>query len=776
MPHLDQHSMNQGARRPDALWIAIFVVTVATLIAIAEHMRLAPRRAIPVYSLALLERNWPYPEMTNRQNAAAFEAIHRLALEGLIADFNRRENRYQLRLLPPDEAMDASKPLDEIAFQEYLTARYERLKGVSNLVAVMDNCWGKDILPRAESFKTFPVPVVFLNADHNQTNFGPGRLFVGSADQVPDEISIVLEKLVEDGRTNVVFVTEARYPLRARYAALLATNNITEVRKAPFRQVATVELPDYLAGDTNEIERARTSISYAVQSVPKPLILLNVHAQWGSALINWLDQNFNDIEVVGYQAILSRSMKVSFGEGENELIVLSSSNQQIPESLDLRMRGLRKSHPQIFEAAAAVFYVRRCVVGLGATVSALQTNVFDAKDDLARRSLLLSNVAGFANGKFRTSLGEHRFSNGELLGQNHFIKYKRHEMAPAAWQVIYRGNAPVSVRSIQAGLRDVHIQSIDIQNQSLHARFQYWFRYEGNMVDGKLTNIPGVLLPIDFKPDTLEDPSIGSQGQRLLATKARNSSGLRAYQVSGTFNIPIDGGRYPFDRHRLKIELQAPVPDNELRMSRQDFGDEKIECEGWTVGDRYLALNNRESNPVPVGDKAFEGDDSQHDILTFTAEVRRELWTPILLIVSPLFLLTLASLAVLYIKFPGDNGLQAEDSGASLETQTGLSADAVLAVIAYLISYASLAPRLQRVVYSDLLIGFTLAVAVANYIFIVAFLNRTSNWLFAWLTLRRYRRIATVIAFGGFVLWFYAGWSDTFLWRDGKMASHMIVP
>jgi hypothetical protein len=103
----------------------------------------------------------------------------------------------------------------------------------------------------------------------------------------------------------------------------------------------------------------------------------------------------------------------------------------------------------------------------------------------------------------------------------------------------------------------------------------------------------------------------------------------------------------------------------------------------------------------------------------------------------------LASLAVLFLK--ATSGTK-NPSATDLEKQSELTLVCMLAVVTYLISYATLAPRLPQPTYADLLVCFTLALSVANFVFCVAIGKRQTPWLLGILTLRRYRIGALLVS------------------------------
>ena len=193
---------------------------------------------------------------------------------------------------------------------------------------------------------------------------------------------------------------------------------------------------------------------------------------------------------------------------------------------------------------------------------------------------------------------------------------------------------------------------------------------------------------------------------------------------------------------------------------------EEPKADGWVVGESYVALNSRDTSPVFVSSELQTGESSQFDAISITVDVRRKLWNAFLLIVFPLGLLMLASVAVLFIKFetPPAPKPTAEDPTPkpptdfeARKTQTELSLGCMLAVITYLISYATLAPRLERLIYSDILVGFTLVIAVFNFIFLVAVSDRDSTEFFRRLRLRDYRLWVLGISIVGVITWATAG-------------------
>jgi hypothetical protein len=645
--------------------------------------------------IAFLERNAEAVDPADAHGTILFETLHRRTLEQLVDDFNKSNPEFRLCLLPPDPLPTR----EETKSKSYLIDRYKRLEKQRDLAVVFDNCWGKDIADLAQQIRTFPAPIVFLNADRNGLDFGDARLFVGSSDQVPAEICVILPKLLcPNGlvaKADFLFVTEDDYALKDTFQKTLE-------QQQNLPPAAIIELPGHDGkGPANRLELARAkSLIVAkylrgdewdgMQKRPKVLIL-NSHSIWGRNLVSWLDATFQNLTVIGYQSLLSRTPGFTFGSNNNELVLLSFSSQTIPEVLFLRFRNLQRNFPEAFARPDAVFFVRRCVVAMELLSAALNGRHWpDVQPGSRFQSQLSFLWKRYRGGTLRTSAGLYRFSaEGDLLGQNYFLSYRNGTLSAYPLQVIYRQEESQKrepMPNVHVGFRDLRIRDISIDSGTFRAEFDYWLRDRESKStadastpsDATLSASPSTsptLQLVDFKPDAGTETTLGALGQRLLATTTVGVLRQRTFHVSGTFSASLNGRTYPFDHHRLRIELQAWNPDNQLHVSTEQL-TKQPEVDGWSVGDDYVALHSRETNPALPLSSFQTSESSQFDTISISIDVRRNLWNAFLLIVFPLGLLVLASVAVLFIKFTEDksgttDGVRTEkkDSEAPLENR-----------------------------------------------------------------------------------------------------------
>ena len=768
------------------------------------------RDSRPELVIAFVERNALQRDDDLTKRYKLFEELHRRTFERLVMEWNKHKHPFRLRLLSVDSRPPVSDPSDAIA------NRYAAFAEIPNLIMVFDNHWGGEINKIRAQLHDFPVPIVFLNADHDQQDFGLARFFVGNSDPVPFEIAALLPTLMEQSNTHekdFVFVSEADYSL---------TKHFQEAwKESAYKPAATILLPRQC--DEKARNEKRKEIADALGSAARggqtgrQLVVLNTHGVWGEALLQWLDEAFENITVVAYQSALAFRAEFTFGRHEpNELILLSTSPQTIPENLFLRFRQLQREFPEPFKRPDAPFFVRRCVLAMDLCVKLLRdvenkTQELPLKGDTLQEQLRLAS-ATYRPGSLQSTFGRHWFTRkGEVLGQNQFLLHKNRIVSAYSYQPNYHFGQDEEpklsiVPNAQVGIQDIRVRDINIQAGTFRAEFYYWVRIpkqasnrdEASESDRK-GHSPFALKLVDYDPDSRSAGNERDGNPRLVAEDDFRYLHQSLFQVSGTFRLPLNDWRYPFDRHRLKIELQSAVSDRELHLSRETRHLDLLgqgnppDVNGWVVSDHYIAVNSRETNPIPVPFESKAGRSAQYDTIVVTFDVSRHWWSTLPLLWLPLLLLAGASLAVLYITFGQSSSIipvsppanveeaPALNAGAkartkpaktklasivnddewqaleTLKTQTELSLGCTLAVITYLISYATLAPHIDTPTYADALVGFTLAFATINFIFVVAISQREHNRFFLALKPVLYRHAATWIACIGLAGWLLAG-------------------
>jgi hypothetical protein len=710
-----------------------------------------------------------------RYDRPSLDDLHARLIGHLIEDYNAAHPT-GLKLRFVSASRKAYATADTAV--EPLIALYDDLAQRPRVLAVIDNCWGIEIEKAKESIRKVQSPVIFLNADRNGNDFGGARfarLFLGDEEAAKDQMSLLLPELERtSARKDVgtiaspvslsyVFAGETEYAFTGRFFQALRDHQLSTQRK--------VELP----GKPGEvpapaaIETVKSSLlSYFPTRAEPKLLVLSCHYQWGDALLPWLDQTFDNLTVVGYQSINSRG-HAPFARPTNQLIILGQSSTSVSDVLMDALEKQQALYPELYGLPDDLLYVRRCVLAVDLVSLALDERKPDVPGGLASHgnerpaaaSTISERLSGYVGEAVRTSLGEVHFDErGAETGNNHILLYRSGTVFSYPKQFNAAGTL---VPNIQFGFKNVRISNIDVAAGQYHADFYFWIRYEpvalrtlcektmrvreGAVADASRGEASVVPVLIDFFEHTAD-------GYQVAAVSSQTFGKIEQtlFHVTGNFVTRIDGSWYPADTGKLSIEMRVAVPDDELRICPDQYetapqDTARLEIDGWTARKMRMTVNSQSSNDalVPLGDLA-DNREKQYSNAGLTVSIRRRLWGPAFLVCSPLALLTLASLAVLYIKLPAGQA-------TALEQQNELTLVCMLSVVTYLVSYATLAPRVAQSTLADWLVGFVLGVSVANFIFCVAVSHRITPGLFAALTLPRFRRFAVCVSVGGFVIW-----------------------
>jgi hypothetical protein len=404
-----------------------------------------------------------------------------------------------------------------------------------------------------------------------------------------------------------------------------------------------------------------------------------------------------------------------------------------------------------------------------------------------RLSKLISLWSRYRKFEFASDLGTHAVNAaGEVLGQSRFLMIhgansRLYDLQPSHVPADSENTEKLTTNA-NVEIQELDISSVSIEDQSIEADLSYSLNWNPDFRKDKST--PRIQLP-GFSP---KNPGSGASGGMIsVASDPDEKDGTGKGQIKraiGEFKQRFNGRMYPFDRHRIHFEMISNLPDDKLRLSCESAGavslDSKrnsistsynkrssplsdIEIDGWNVIDGYVSLATRENNDSSSGGSQGSADlRSQSDSIVISLDVCRKIWSALLLIIMPLFLMACGSIAVLFIHFKPKKG--ADDQGEEFESrkiQTELSLAAILGVITYLISYATLAPKLDRWIYTDILLFFTIFVCVCNFVYVVMTRAQLVNkWRFV-PSLAHYRIGIAAIVVTGFAGWLLVGWITT---------------
>lgn len=660
----------------------------------------------------------------------------------------------------------------------------------NDVLAVVDNCWGSEIKSAQLAIETVHAPILFLNGDRNGIDFGTAigaRLFLGDAEVVKDQIVPLLKRLLNPNPPStaptpyldpnpvgpakakqLVFLGEHDYQLTSSF--------LESLRESGF-QPKVIELSGSSASLAQpEVERVKQELMEAVGNVGpnvSKVIILNCHDAWGTALLDWIDRNLENVTVVGYESVSSHGFSAYFKNPtkHNKAIILGQSPRSVPDLLVALYQKQEQRHPAFYGQHNDLFFVRRCFVAIDlitralieatqrsrlsseGTVEVMATAHNGVRDPIAEQ--VNETLKKYGNGKelrsVKSSLGILKFANGLEQGSNHIVLYENGAVLSYPEQL---NSENVLVPNIQFGFRDMKISDVNISTKTFHADFYFWVRCEEDPVRSLFPSpqpdITGAITKLfEFSDHASEGFQIG-----VVSTQEFGTIKQIIFHISGSFYGHFNGTMYPFDQQKISVETRVSIPDDKVRITPDQYemnpAETEADIDGWRILDNRMTVNSRMADEIliPLEDLA-DRMEQQYSQARLSYTVRRKFWSPALLVFCPLALMTLASLAVLFI----NNEEIPSGKSETTEQQNELTLLCTLAVVTYLIAYATLAPRLAQPTLADGLVGFTLAIGVANFVFCSAINSRKSWRYWKILTLQRYRLCAAALSALVFGAW-----------------------
>ena len=495
----------------------------------------------------------------------------------------------------------------------------------------------------------------------------------------------------------------------------------------------------------------------------KVFIVLNTHRKWGAELVKIIafdgtKKRKQPITVIGHDTTVGSDILDSLVvENEPEspdfyLILLKTPDptyveetfrvsQKIAKHRDDLIKGETKNGNNLngFDKEAASILIRQC---LAATELLKEAFIFRGQgsqklDGNEMPKQLRNHLHSFLKNchKDKESLNPVEV---EHLGLLRFNKDAEEE-GSFSFRVYTKGRPPSAhlsqfdperekrVPALQIGINDFQIQRVDVENGEFDADFvcSTTISEEGKESvlselkkrgrtarkdginrqsdpRGKLVQFP--MLSGLLSIPNMRDGSVAQIGEPVVSRSSNSEH--RVYKVRGTFSASLDTTKYPFDKHRLAVELQASVPEDLLTLT--SFQSNRAlplqKQRGWNITYIQPLVENKVAEGNPMASLTERTNSRQFKEYAIVVGVERELLQPVLVVMLPLILLGVAAIAILFVQ---KETLERSPS----ELAMGL----VLAVVAYSISYAEVVPRSGGWTDSDLLYIATVCVCMANF-------------------------------------------------------------
>ncbi len=474
------------------------------------------------------------------------------------------------------------------------------------------------------------------------------------------------------------------------------------------------------------------------------------------------------IRVIGHDSIFNQAIHDSVREATDgdetmnfEMVLMKAPNPEFSTHTFALYQSVVDAHGGAFDdypKEVASIFVRRCAVSAELLRHSLKD--FDRLDRQAEganwnaksrvekdRALLVDEFSQLvaplpaAPGAPRQRTGAHvelgalglvHFNrDGEEDGSHYFELHKPGNRAIAHLKQLNADNKLIP--ALQIGINEFQIRRVDVERGEFDAEFICSTTINSSLKKSVLLEMKAIRKeeeldePIPEEESATGDPrgrlvqypmlsgllsipnmrADGSVAQIGQTDRSVDQTEYRVYKVRGTFAADLNTVRYPFDSHRIGVELQAAVPDHLLTLTAQRVESTAFEenQRGWILKWIHGLVDNRVANGNPLAMSDHRTETRQFKEFAIMVGVKRNLLQPMLVVMLPLILLGLAAIGILYLG-------EKETMGKS---PSELAMGVVLAVVAYSISYADVVPRSGGGTHSDLLYLITTLMCMGNF-------------------------------------------------------------
>ena len=566
---------------------------------------------------------------------------------------------------------------------------YKEIAKDKDIVAVIDNTWGQHISKCATTIKDNNIPLIAINADRNEYDFGQSAIFTGNQDNIPHDIVAYISKVLHINKIN--FISEADYGLHPTYLKAfseggIAVNKLFSVKGKGFSQQDSVAL--YSEIDTYFKKNPEEE---------NTLTILSVHADIGNDLINYLNTRFHKIHLLGHAYIVNPSEMKNFGVGnKNDLIIVSNPTDALTKSLYNDIESLKTSYPDYFKNPNHPLFVERCYDAIE-----MIRNKFDHVRDTTTLSKtdFSSYFKTLPNQIVREQDEIYQFdSTLNLVPEIFFTQYQDGRFHSCPLQLNeYREVIP----NLFFGMEISDIYDINMDENSFTSDFYYWIKLDSNNRDAE-------------KYIIFQNMKQNESSKELIFEKTDGSTIYKLYKVSGIFYVNYELERYPFDLQEIFVRAEILSPSTKLKVSFDqksfDLDSSKIDkfkITEWNKLKYYVTVDN-EINLGMYGDPDME-DEKLYEFknIFFRLNVERKKTTPLLEIVLPLVLIGLISISLLFIK------------DISFENLGEVSIGVFMSIVAFSISFSASTPSADNLTKADYLFWLTFIVVLLNFMVVI---------------------------------------------------------
>lgn len=562
---------------------------------------------------------------------------------------------------------------------------YEKVVGPDpTYIAAVDNTWGRHLQPSASTIRRFKVPVISINADKRNADFGGQTLFFGHSDGVPAHVSNFVSEVLAKNR--ITFIAEADYDLTKAFRETLGRVGISTNREF-YVPTESVTPEDSIALFNALREHAK--------ELGGQVIVLNTHRDWGARILKFLDTNVEGATFVGASYVAAGLTNFQWTENGNQMLLLTDPNDALPDRIFTEIRSFRKSRPDVFEDVNlnVPLYVKRCLDA----VSVIEA-VMGGQSGIVNRSDFINFFENLRGNILETPYDLYEFDDALRL-QNE-VTWERHskgEISSYPYQLNRTGDV---IPNVNFGIELLDVTGLNFTDNTFDAELYYWFT-----LDSRYSGLESLIHFRNVRRETTD---------RLLMERRKDGIVYRLYRKSGSFSANFELGDFPLDRQELVIGVEIINPSDSVRISfdYESFaasraGRGEFDIPAWNVQDTYVSVDNLITSSLRGDPTVDDGSAQKFKRLNVRVNVERRLLPPFLGYVLPLVMIGVVALALLFVH------------DISFSSIGDVSVGVFLSIVTYSVSYATTKPESSVLTKVDFLFYATFLVVLSVFLLLI---------------------------------------------------------
>ena len=638
----------------------------------------------------------------DKQEKNKFDVLHQHILERYIKDLNEELPNVRIKL----------KSFDCRRTPAGSDSVYQHIVSDTNIIAVIDNTWGKHIGAAQPQIQKHNLPVIAMNADHNQLDFGQSSIFTGNSDEVPEDLAIYIEKALIENRVNLI--TEKDYALTNGYFTAFKKHNILIDTIFSVTSTQTID-PDSLNSITQKLKKYYTT--HPEQK--RKLLVINVHSNWGNELLQYLDKNLDGVRLIGHAYIANGDAIGGFGAGNNnELILITNPTDAMTKKVHMDLSDFLEKYPEIFNNVNTPLFIKRCVDAMTFIRQVVRhdlhqklTKIASNKNKPSDNKLLVGAEVvpcrSLVRERFRSLRGTilaseqdiYTFdSKGVLVPELFFSRYSQGKLLSMPKQLNQRREI---IPNLLFGMEIQDIYDLNVSSNSFTADFYYWVKMDSSNKEAE-------------KYISFQNMKSSESSREMIIENIDKGVLYRLYRVSGIFYVNYHLENFPFDTQELSINVEILSPDDRLKISFDQHAlmldsetIEKFKVSGWNKIETYVTVDNFITRSIKGDPQGKPGTLKKFKNFMFRLVVERITLRSYLQIILPLILIGFVGVAILFIK-----DLSFENIG---EVSVGI----FFSIVAFSISLSEIIPNSNFLTRADLLFWLTFFVVFLSFITVI---------------------------------------------------------